>query len=87
MAVMKIVTTGPAGLPGAVGLEFGRGMAIDDDGHQHEVFNPMPYPIPPSVAVVAGRVHVGRWVGEAWCVLTLGCHTDRAHQPEPAEPE
>jgi hypothetical protein len=73
MASMRIVTTGPEGIPGADGLEFGRGAAVDDDGNNLEVYNPLPCPVPPSVAVVAGRVHVSRWVGEAWCVLTVGC--------------
>jgi hypothetical protein len=74
MSVMKIVTTGPSGIPGAKGLEFGRGTAVDDDGHEHEVYNPLACPVAPSVAVVAARVHISRWVGEAWCVLAIGCH-------------
>ncbi len=73
MSNMRIVTTGPEGIPAAVGLEFGQGSAVDDDGNHLEVFNPMPCPVAPGVSIVAGRVHVSRWVGEAWCVLTIGC--------------
>jgi hypothetical protein len=76
MSAMKIMTTGPAGIPGARGLEFGRGLATDDDGREHEVYNPLACPVPPEVAVVAARVHISRWVGESWCVLTIGCHVD-----------
>ena len=78
MNSMRIVMTGPEGIPGAVGLEFGRGAAVDDDGNGVEVYNPLPCPVPPSVAVVAGRVHISRWLGEAWCVLTIGCKVAKA---------
>jgi hypothetical protein len=73
MSNMRIVTTGPEGIPAAVGLAFGHGVAADEDGNELEVYNPMPCPVAPAVAIVAGRVHVSRWVGEAWCVLTIGC--------------
>jgi hypothetical protein len=73
MSTMRIVTTGPAGIPGAVGLEFGHGPATDEDGRGLEIYNPMPCPVPPHVAVVAGRVQVSQWSGEVWCVLTIGC--------------
>lgn len=81
MNSMRIVTTGPEGIPGAVGLEFGHGAAVDEDGNTLEVYNPMPCPIAPQVAIVAGQVHISRWVGEAWCVLTIGCKTAAADHP------
>lgn len=83
MSAMKIITAGPSGIPGAVGLKFGRGVAFDDDGLEHEVINPTPHTVPPSVAVVAGRVHISRWVGEAWCVLTIGCPNVHPKAPAP----
>ena len=73
MDSMRIVTTGPDGIPWRAGLEFGRGTAVDEDGNELDVYNPLPCPVPPSVATVAGRVYVSRWVGEAWCVLAIGC--------------
>ncbi len=77
MTSMRIVTTGPGGIPGAEGLEFGRGSAVDDDGNSFDVYNPLACPVAPSISIVAGRVHVSRWLGEVWCVLTVGCKVDR----------
>jgi hypothetical protein len=81
MTSMRIVTTGPEGIPGAVGLEFGRGSAEDDDGNSLEVYNALACPVPPSVSIVAGRVHVSRWLGEVWCVLTVGCRVAPGERP------
>ena len=81
MSNMRIVTTGPEGIPAAAGLAFGHGATVDEDGNDLEVYNPMPCPIPPAVAIVAGRVHISRWVGEAWCVLTIGCKVSGGERP------
>ncbi len=83
MNTMRIVTTGPAGIPGADGLEFGQGMAIDEDGNSLEIHNPMHFPVPPHVAIVVGNVHISRWAGEAWCVLTIGCKVAAGLAPAP----
>jgi hypothetical protein len=81
MSTMRIVTTGPEGIPGAAGLEFGRGAALDEDGNELEVHNPLHCPVAPGVVVVAGRVHVSQWVGEAWCVLNVGCKVAAEERP------
>jgi hypothetical protein len=90
MTNMRIVTTSPEGIPGAEGLEFGRGTALDEDGNVLEIYNPMHFPVPPHIAIVAGRVHVSRWVGEAWCVLTIGCKVAAGLAPaadRPVDPD
>jgi hypothetical protein len=84
MSNMRIVTTGPEGISGAEGLAFGRGTARDDDGNEIEVYNPYACPIASEMAVVAGRVHISRWVGEAWCVLTIGCKVAAHEHPAKA---
>ncbi len=83
MPSMRIVTTGPDGIPGADGLHFGRGLASDDDGNDFEVYNPLPCPVEGSVSIVAGQVHISRWLGDAWCIISVGCKVTRPDKSGP----